>query len=125
MGSYSAPSFALGYYKAVQDVTSIVGSVQLGPIKTVGLNYCVVASALWDGDVALEGQLQDDTWCLIDHTFFQGRTVGGALSSDYIYAQTIDFKFPFVLRFTTYSQPLNGVAVCYFITLPPPGNPLF
>jgi len=126
LGSYSAPAFALGYYKAIQDVTTPNGTILIGPVRCVSAEIFVRSSPLWDGDIYLDVQKPDGTWDNFVHDSGHADQLYFLPAQDPSYnTGTSVGRYPMVVRVRSENQPTVGNAVVYLIATPPPANPLF
>lgn len=126
MGSYSAPSFALGYHKALNDVTTTQNEILIGPLRCVDFYGIVQNSAIYDGDIYIDMQLNDDSWFPWVHfnaSFSQWQVESPQALG--MIQQNSDIKYPYVARFRVETVPTLGVSTLHVITQPGPGNTLF
>lgn len=126
MGSYSAPAFALGYYKADHTVTNADGDVLIDPFRCADFMARYVASALYDGDIYCQLQKEDLTWFDFLHN--------GAMADQWfvlspqalaLTQQTTQVKYPYVVRFEGRTKPTVGSCVVNVVATPAPANPLW
>lgn len=126
MGSYTAPSFTMGYHKAVIDNTDALNSVPLGPVVAADFFIYHNITALYDGNVFIQVQLNDDSWStIISYTRFTQYPLGEHIDVDWSTISGLDLKYPFHIRALVNSAATVGAMTLYFITTPGPGNPLF
>lgn len=116
-----APEFQ--YYKAVQNIATIDGTVLIGPVRCVNYDVFVNSPVGYDGNVGVEVQKLDGTW--LD---FISTNTAGAVSclpgSDIEYnSGTATNKYPFVIRVVSRTHPttVDGTLV-YAIIQTAPGS---
>jgi hypothetical protein len=126
MGSYSAPSFALGVLKETSDLTIPDGEILIGPVRCLNYIYVQVAEPAWDGDMGLEVQFTDDTWRLVSNRAGPSAETW-VITSDYQVLNNPQqiWKYPFNVRVVQITAPTLGTCPAYLITTPGPANPLF
>lgn len=126
MGQYTAPTFALGYYKCLQDNTIPDGTVLIDGVRCVDFVFIAQASTLYDGAFGVDLQK-------LDGTYINFVTSQNEADSQLVVRPPDIFntpflttvKYPWVVRITGNTHPTLGEATGWLITTPSPANPLF